>query len=175
MLSNQRWHHDKDLGSVLRALVRIAATGTAFRVALAGDDTGGEREALLPLLDALGERVEHVGHLERHDYLRLLERSDIVVSAARNEFFGIAVVEALAAGAIPVLPRALAYPEVLPRRFHRCGLYGAGELTEALAAAISSPEDHRRECAGLADAVRRFDWSVVAPDYDRAVDALTSR
>lgn len=175
VLSNQRWHHDKDLGAVLRALLRIADTGSAFRVALAGDDTGGESDALQPLIDALGTRVVQQGYLDRPDYLRLLERSDIVVSAARNEFFGIAVVEALAAGAIPVLPDVLAYPEVVPAAFHPHALYGSGELTTALASAIATPEDHRSACAGLADAVRRFDWSVVAPVYDRAVEANTVR
>lgn len=172
VLSNQRWHHDKDLGSVLRALGRVAARDVPFRVALVGDDSGGERAALLPLVESLGDRVVQVGRLERSAYLHLLARSDIVVSAARNEFFGIAVVEALAAGAVPVLPDALAYPELVPERFHDVALYPGGGLTAALESAITDLEAARESTAGLADSMRRFDWSVVGPMYDDAVDRL---
>lgn len=175
VLSNQRWHHDKDLGSVLRALRRLADQGLAFRVAVAGDDTGGERDDLLPLLDALGDRVVHAGHLPREDYLELLGRSDIVVSAARNEFFGIAVIEAIAAGAVPVLPAALAYPEIIPAPFQTHALYADGELTEALRTAIAELMSRRGALTGLAESVRRFDWSVVGPVYDLAVDELAAK
>ena len=174
VLSNQRWHHDKDLGSVLRALRRLAERGRRFRVALVGDDRGGERAALQPLVDDLGDRVVHAGLLPRHDYIDLLGRADVVVSAARNEFFGIAVVEALAAGAIPVLPDALAYPEVVPARFHAAALYREGELTSALESAITDVEGRRAAVAGLAQEVRRFDWSVMAPRYDDSVERLVA-
>ena len=50
-------------------------------------------------MDQLGERVVEFGFLPRDDYLRLLNKADVVISAAKHEFFGISVVEALAAGA----------------------------------------------------------------------------
>lgn len=172
VLSNQRWHHDKDLGAVLRALVRLADRGVAFRVAVVGDDRGGEREALMPLVERLGDRVVAVGMLPRSEYLALLHRADIVVSAARNEFFGIAVVEAIAAGAVPVLPDRLAYPEVVPARFHEHVLYADGQLTAALGGTIESLGATRAAVDGLADSMHRFDWTEVAPGYDAAVDRL---
>ena len=46
-------------------------------------------------------------------YLKILSEADIIVSTAIHEFFGISVVEAIAAGAYPLLPKRLAYPEVL--------------------------------------------------------------
>lgn len=39
--------------------------------------------------------------------------SDLIISTANHEFFGISILEAIAAGAYPVLPKMLAYPEVL--------------------------------------------------------------
>ena len=67
------------------------------------------------------------GFLDRPDYESLLDRADVVVSAAKGENFGIAVVEAIAAGAWPVLPDALAYPEIIPVSHHDDCLYAEGD------------------------------------------------
>ncbi len=138
VVSNQRWHHDKDVGAVLRALLKLGREGLDFRVAVVGDDRGGEAEQLDPLLDQLGERLVQRGLLDRHAYEALLSRADIVVSVALNEFFGIAVAEGIAAGAWPVVPAALAYPEVIAVQYHDVALYGAGELTNRLRATIEA-------------------------------------
>jgi glycosyltransferase involved in cell wall biosynthesis len=174
VLSNQRWHHDKDIGAVVRTLVRLADEGLEFRVAVVGDDDGGEAETINPLLDSLGPRIVARGHRSRPEYEALLGTADIVVSAARNEFFGIAVVEATAAGAVPVLPRHLAYPETMPSRYHEAVLYEPGRLGPALRRTIEQLDVRRRETAGLAEAMWRHDWSEVAPRYDRAVDELAN-
>jgi hypothetical protein len=50
---------------------------------------------------------------ERHDYESSLLEADIFVSTADHEFFGIRILEGLAAGAFPLVPEKLAYPETL--------------------------------------------------------------
>ncbi|MEZ5167673.1 MAG: DUF3524 domain-containing protein [Acidimicrobiales bacterium] len=172
VVSNQRWHHDKDVGAVVRELRRLARGGVDFRVAVVGDHEGGEALHIDPVLDDLGARVVARGHLGRDAYRRLLREADIVVSAAHNEFFGIAVVEALAAGCVPVLPRRLAYPETVPAEFHEGALYDSGDLEPALRTAITDVDQRRRSVVGLAEAMRRFDWAVLAPRYDDAIDRL---
>jgi len=172
VLSNQRWHHDKDVGAVLRALNRLAGEGIEFEVAVIGDDGGGEGEALAPLIDKLGGRICFRGHLPRPEYEAVLKRADVVVSAARNEFFGIAVAEAVAAGAWPVLPAALAYPEVIPEEFHQVSLYEPGDLTRRLRETIGAVATGREAIAGLALSMARFDWSEVGAHYDDRIDRL---
>ena len=172
VLANHRWHHDKDVGAILRALIRIADEGTAFRVAVVGDQTGGQADELMPLVERLGRRVVAVGHQPRADYVELLRRSDIVVSAARNEFFGISVIEAVCAGAVPVLPWALAYPEVVPAEYHESGLYRPGDLTKQLRSTIQNVESVRSATSGLAESMVRFDWKTAASSHDAAASAL---
>jgi len=166
VLSNHRWHHDKDVGAILRALVRLAETGVQFRLAVVGDDKGGCRDELMPLMDRISNRIETTGLQTRADYLDLLSRADIVVSAARNEFFGISVVEAVAAGALPVLPHALSYPEVIPGRYHEAVLYPPGGLTKALRRSIDELGELRRATVGLAESMSRFAIERVAAAHD---------
>ena len=49
----------------------------------------------------------------RDDYERALQRADVIVSTANHEFFGIGILEAIAAGAYPLVPNRLSYPEIL--------------------------------------------------------------
>ncbi|MGW3401921.1 glycosyltransferase, partial [Streptomyces zhihengii] len=101
---------------------------------LAGD--GPEREALRALAVRLGAagRVRLLG--ERADVPALLSAMDAFVSASREEAFGLAVVEALAAG-LPVLHGVCPAVDDLPAG-HAPGATalhgtGAGELVAALA------------------------------------------
>lgn len=170
---NHRWHHDKDVGAIVRALRRLAGEGIAFRVAVIGDHRGGEAAVIDPVLDELGARVVARGLQPVDAYRDWLRRADVVVSAARNECFGVAVVEAIAAGCVPVLPRALAYPEVVPEPFHDACLYRPGDLTGALRRVLTALPAARRATAGLADSMRRFDGPTTAA-YDEAFARLTS-
>ena len=174
ILSSQRWHHDKDVGAVLRALIRAAEDGIDFRLAIVGDETGGQADELNPMIDQLGARVVARGQPARNEYESLLQEADIVVSAARNEFFGIAVAEAIAAGAWPIVPDALAYREVIPSRFHAACLYERGRLGGALRSAIEVITSGKPAVAGLAATMARFDWLVVAEEHDTAIDAVVA-
>lgn len=172
VVSNQRWHHDNDVVAVVRALIRLADDGVAFRVAVIGDDAGGEADTIHPLLDRLGDRVVARGQQSRAEYRRLLEEAHVVVSAARNEFFGIAVAEAVSAGAVPVLPNALAYPETIPTMYHEAALYPAGGLRQRLHRVLIDLPASVVAVDGLAASMDRFAWTNVAPQYDEAIELV---
>ncbi|MEO0495117.1 MAG: DUF3524 domain-containing protein, partial [Actinomycetota bacterium] len=160
VLSNQRWHHDKDVGAVVRAVRRLLDRGLNVELACIGDHVGGEAASIDPLLDRLGDRVVARGFVDRPAYEALLDRADVVVSAARGENFGIAVVEAIAAGAWPVLPDRLAYPEVVPSEHHAACLYSEGGLGARLATTVSAVAGGAVAPPGLATAMAAHDWSV---------------
>ena len=113
ILWNHRWDEDKDPRSFIGSLGRLAADGLPFRVALLGEDRHYVGEARADALKLLGDRVEISGYLPIDEYRAVLSEADICVSTAQHEFFGLSTVEAIAAGAIPVLPRRLSYPEIL--------------------------------------------------------------
>jgi glycosyltransferase involved in cell wall biosynthesis len=171
VLWNQRWDHDKRPEALLRVLVALAEAGVPFRLALAGERTRVDPREFTDAVARLGPRVVHVGHLAPEAYRRLLLGADVVVSTAAHEFFGVAPVEAMAAGAVPLLPDRLSYPELVPRWAHDAVLYRGG-LFERLRTVLDDLAAARRRVHGLRAAMGRYDWSVLAPRYDEVLDSV---
>jgi glycosyltransferase involved in cell wall biosynthesis len=170
LLWNQRWEYDKAPEVFFQALQILAGEGLPFQVILAGSNVRQKAAEFEAAREWLGERVIHYGWADAATYVRLLWQADVVVSTALHEFFGIAVVEAIYCGCFPVLPRRLAYPEILPAHYHDACLYDAFEdLMERLRWALTRPQEARRAAHGLRDAVAGYDWAPVAPRVDAAL------
>ncbi|MEX1271310.1 MAG: DUF3524 domain-containing protein [Acidimicrobiia bacterium] len=167
VLWNHRWEHDKDPESFADGIRAVAETHR-FRLALAGERFGTVPGVLDEVASEMADRIEVNDHLDVDGYRALLLRSDIVVSTALQEFFGISVVEAIAAGARPVLPRRLSYPWLIPESHHESVLYEPGAFASALRIAL----DYPYAPDGLRSSMSTFDWSVIAPRYDAALEVL---
>ena len=178
-----RWEADKDPETFLRTAARLAEeaeqgrargdTSGDFRLVLMGEHLERARATYASLLARLEPFILHAGYLPtRAAYRRMLGRADVVVSTARHEFFGAGVVEAMAAGAWPVLPARLAYPEILPAALHERHLWRTeGQLASKLRWAIHHV-DRIRE-APLRQTVARLDWSRVIARYDRGLERVS--
>ncbi len=115
------------------------------------------------------------GHLDDAGYVDVLQRADIVVSTALQEFFGISIVEAIYAGAFPVLPDGLVYRERIPEQLREGCLYrGPNHLVALLEAAVGDASRRRQVAGALSAEVASFDWSVVTPRYDEWVGSITT-
>ena len=173
ILWNQRWEYDKDPQTFFRALDVLVKRDIPFRVALAGSNVRQQPEEFEAARARLGDRVIHYGRADRQTYQRLLWESDVVVSTARHEFFGIAVVEAVYCRCFPVLPCRLAYPEVIPQAQHdRCLYDDFDGLIEHLTWALTHPKPRDRIASTLRSSVAPLDWSQMAPQYDELMDTI---
>ncbi len=87
-----------------------------------------------------------------------------MVSTARQEFFGVALTEAMAAAVFPVVPARLVYPERIPASLRdRCCYAGVDDAIEKIEWALGNPEARRASSRLLVAEAARFDWSVQAP------------
>ncbi len=109
-----RWEHDKHPVALLKTLDRLAAQGLDFQISVIGQSFEVIPDAFGVIERKYSDRIVNWGYLPtRDDYWRVLAGADVFISTATHEFFGLSVVEAIAAGAYPLLPDRLAYPEVL--------------------------------------------------------------
>lgn len=171
VLWNHRWEHDKDPAAFFAALDAVAAAGLDFRLAVAGESYTIVPPEFASARTRFAERIVHFGTATDAEYPRVVADADVVVSTAAHEFFGVAVVEAISAGALPVLPERLSYPELVPDRLPY--LYDSeDQLVERLGWALTDHEGRRRAAARAARHARQFDWSVVAPRYDALLERV---
>lgn len=175
-----RWEHDKDPESFFAAIDQLAGRDIPFRLSVIGQ---AFRDVPLVFADAAvrhGARIVHWGYQEsREDYRRVLSEADVFVSTAAHEFFGLSAVEAIAAGCYPVLPRRLAYPELLDLENHpeAAEFFYDGTVDGLVArlvecsAQLASGELVTRTAVAR-EQVLRFTWERRAPALDAAIEAL---
>lgn len=116
VLWNHRWEYDKAPEVFARALLQLEQTvRVPYQLALLGDRSHAyPNEHLQVIRDRLAHRILADGRLDRLDYEQLVGRACIVVSTALHEFQGLSMLEATSAGAVPLAPDALCYPEQYP-------------------------------------------------------------
>lgn len=154
-----RWEHDKDPEAFFRAVSQLAAEGLDFEVVVAGQSFRETAEEMRSAAAALGDRLLHVGEpTTREEYAALLAASDIAVSTARNEFFGLAMIEACYAGCTPLVPDRLAYPEVYPAEFRYPD-------ADALVARLRSLVLGRPAPGAARDIAGRYTFERLVPEY----------
>ncbi len=164
-----RWEHDKRPDRFFAAVTALASEGADFEVAVVGQAFRETSDLMRSSAQALGDRLVHCDEpASRADYARLLACSDIAISTADNEFFGLAMLEACHAGCHPLVPDRLAYPELYPLAFRYSG--DAGLLSE-LRALVSE-----RPSPGSARAISEsFTAQALLPSWRDALRTLAAR
>ncbi len=173
ILWNHRWEFDKDPETFFRVLGRLDDGGYRFNLALLGENFQAVPKPFIAARERYGKRILVDGFREsREEYLSWLKRSDIVVSCAIQENFGLSVVEAVAAGAYPLLPNRLSYPELVPEQLHADHLYrDEEELSLKLAHLLDQP---RKPAAALKAAYMKHDWAGRVTEYDEFFEEAAS-
>ncbi len=172
---NHRWEFDKKPEDFFAALYELEQESLDFGVVVLGENFQAKPRLFLEAKERLGSRVMQFGHVpDREEYLHWLCRGSVSVSTAIQENFGIAAVEAAYAGALPLWPRRLAYPELLDADADDHLYADFPELVLKLKKALSvSPPDRnlRETCSGR---LWRFDWSQLISLYDDLIERTAS-
>jgi len=160
ILWNHRWEHDKGPEVFFEALFRLADDGVPFEVSVLGESFERQPEIFERARERLGGRIAAWGYVEGRDtYARALARCQVAVSTARHEFQGLAVLEAAACGAVPLVPDALAYREIWPEKLR----YAPGTLADALRDRIERAAHWRQY--DPRPVARAFDWQTLLPRW----------
>ena len=131
-----RWEHDKNPELFFKSLRMLKMQKVEFRISVMGEQFRQTPEIFTTARQEFANHIDRWGYQqERRDYENALLEADIFVSTADHEFFGFSVLEGVAAGAFPLVPEKLAYPETLERDAGNEDFYfkgGADQLSERL-------------------------------------------
>ena len=110
-----RWEFDKDPETFFKAIRLLRRRKYCdFRISVIGGKSSNDNELFLAAKEEFADIIDHWGYIDSYnEYCEILQNSDIAVSTAIHEFFGIGIAEAVSAGVFPIVPKRLAYPEVL--------------------------------------------------------------
>lgn len=178
-----RWEHDKNPDDLFAALRILEARDVRFRISTVGEQFRQSPEVFSSARREFAEHIDRWGYQEdRTQYEATLGEADVFVSTARHEFFGLSAVEATLAGAYPLLPKRLAYPEVFGldedktvAQFFYDGSVEvlADRLAELAALASGSPSLFDRT-ESLRHRLSRFEWSHLALALDKTIEQIAN-
>jgi len=175
-----RWEHDKNPGLFFEALEILKANEVQFRLSVIGQSFRDRPDVFSKAHRRFSDHIDHWGYQKtRPDYERVLKQADVIVSTANHEFFGISVVEAVAAGAYPLVPNRLSYPEILGlAQIENAGQFfydgSPGDLAHKLGRLAARVDKEGLFPAAINPAILtdRFKWNNLAGPYDRALEQI---
>jgi glycosyltransferase involved in cell wall biosynthesis len=137
---NHRWEHDKGPERLLALVQKLAreASDVSIIWSIVGPQFRRRPPEFAVLEACIGNQprwqLKNFGFCDENEYRELLRGADIVLSTARHDFQGLAVLEAVAAGCTPCVPDRLAYREFIDEGFR----YDSGDDIEAEASAAAN-------------------------------------
>ncbi len=181
ILWSARWEHDKNPEEFFEALGLLEARGVSFRLAVIGQEFRDRPAVFEAARRRFADRIDHWGYKsERREYAEVLAWADVVVSTALFETFGIGVLEAASAGAFPLLPPRLAYPEIFGPGasdgsadfFYEPGATGLAERLAGLADRANRGDLWDGDPHRGVRIASRYRWEALAGPMDDALERL---
>ncbi len=172
ILWNHRWEYDKNPIPFFETLFQLADENIPFELVVLGESYQKEPKIFGQAKAKLANRILHYGYADRfEDYAHWLWRSDILPVTSHQDFFGGSIVEAIYCDCIPLLPNRLAYPEHIPKKHHQTFFYEKEDdfYIKLKSFLINYPN---RTLKSTQNFVAHYDWSTLAPLYDRMFNEL---
>ncbi len=169
---NHRWEYDKAPERLMGALLLVREAGVDFRIHVLGQRFRNAPIVFEEMRSQLSEQIGEWGYVEDIEtYRTLLRESHIAISTALHDFQGLAVLDAVAAGCLPMVPDRLAYPEFIPADFRYPTFSSEPELEQQALAKCLIKTNQAFQNGNLPKPpdIRRLEWSHQKPFYQEAM------
>lgn len=160
ILWNHRWEYDKNPELFFKTLFRLSDEGINFQLAVLGESFRTSPAIFEEAKLKLSKEISYWGFQERDHYNEIVSKSSLLPVTSNQDFFGISVIEAVAAGVTPILPKRLAYPEHFPQSYF---FENDEELYTMLKEGLLNTQEMDKE---VIKKIRGYSWEIMAPIYD---------
>ena len=173
-----RWEYDKGPEIFFQALDKLKTQGVDFRLSVLGEQFGKWPKIFDWAAEHFRDNIEAWGfEHSRERYYDWLQSSDVIVSTAHHEFFGISIMEGAACGAFPLLPDKLSYPELFPtcpEVFYNGTVENLAEKLKHIAANLKNPPNHDwlESISKTRETAQAFDWRTRVAEIDSRLDKI---
>lgn len=162
---NHRWEYDKG-GELLLEAIGLLPQGCAIQFSILGQSFRKVPEVFARIKALLVKRqwLGHWGYIEdTAHYQSLLSSAHVVLSTALHDFQGLAVLQAVNAGCIPLVPDRLAYKELFAKEYR----YGGGQCeSQTLALELAKHASQLQQSGvALAPDVSQLCWHSLRSVY----------
>ncbi|HED35242.1 MAG TPA: DUF3524 domain-containing protein [Gammaproteobacteria bacterium] len=138
ILWNHRWEYDKAPQVFADALNLLNKSHSDFQLALLGERSQKKPDALMQIEQQHSKRIIVNQRVSKNKYREYLSQAGIAVSTAIHEFQGLSMLEAVSAGATPVVPDDLCYQEQYAENY-RYPPGSSDALAQKLADVLKNP------------------------------------
>ncbi|MCL2330098.1 MAG: DUF3524 domain-containing protein [Phycisphaerae bacterium] len=180
-----RWEHMQNPETFFEALKVLKWHGAEFRLSVLGQQFLEHPPAFDWARQYFYYHIDWWGYqANRRDYEDALAEADVVVSTADYEFWGLSLVETIAAGALPIIPDRLSYPEVLSLAENpneAKDFFYSGSVQELATRLIHLADRTRRNDLWHGDPekarrlVQRFYWENLVPKMDDELAVIADK
>lgn len=164
LLWNHRWEYDKNPELFFNSLFALSEEDLEFKLVVLGTRTYKVPAIFAEAEKRLADYILHFGQVEsRKEYLSWIKKSDILPVTSKQDFFGISVVEAVAGGIVPLLPKGLAFEEhIEPTNFPELFYSSSDEYYVKLKNLLINRKEY-----SLVQCVAAYDWKKIISIYDQ--------
>ena len=156
-----RHEYDKGPDRLLAILTQLEKRSVPYKIAILGQQFQSSPEEFKLIHQQFKHRIVQFGFVESSlEHRQWLQTADIILSTAIHEFQGLAVLEAIAEGCIPILPDRQVYPELVSESY----LYNSYQ-TDIETEARSAVELILSASEQVAPDVSGFSWASLKPRY----------
>jgi len=179
LLWNHRWEYDKGPDRLLALVNALEASGLICELNIVGQQFRQIPKAF-SLIEKVLEQSSTLqkgrwGYIESaSDYQQLLKQCDVVVSTALHDYQGIAILEAVQAGCVPLLPNHIVYPEIFSNEYLYAVASHQGLIDESLTAYNICGLLESWQQQGLPELpnISRFEWHKQRDCYQKGIQSL---
>ena len=165
-----RFEHDKGGDGLYRILAGLEQAGLDYQLAMTGQQFRNSPPVFARIHEEFGHRLVQFGYVQSSAKFRALQQgADLVLSTAVHEFQGLAVMQAVTAGCLPVVPDRLAYRELYPAH---CRYRSAPAEPEAEAEAAVALIESLAQRRPLPPDLGGYTLPLLKPEYQRLLDSL---